>query len=266
MECCARSVVAGSRGADRAAGDDHEVVAQPLDDVELVGREQHSGACGRACLQHAGDDVDGERVEPREGLVEDQHLGVVHQRRGDLGALLVAERQRLDVVAEALAESELLEQRGGAGGGIRLREAVQPREIDDLLEHLHLRVETALLGHVPEAAAIGCRDLGTVEGDRSGILREHAQHDAHRGRLAGAVAADEAGEAARPDVERHVVERESSSVALGDSGQLQHQHLLRWRLLPPYEGQPPPASPVRRVARAGVRRAGDTQGNVYSGE
>ena len=82
--------------------------------IELVRREQHGGAGGGALLQHAGHDVDRERVQARERLVEDQHLGVVHERGGDLGALLVAERQGLDVVAQPLAEPELLEQRGGA--------------------------------------------------------------------------------------------------------------------------------------------------------
>ncbi len=148
-----------------------------------------------APLQHAGHDVHGERVEARERLVEDQHLGVVHECGGDLRALLVSEREGLDVVGEALAEPELLEQRGRAGLGIRSREPVEPREVDDLLEDLHLRVEPAFLGHVPESPAIGCRHLGAVERHRSGILRQHAEDDAHRRGLAGAVSADESGEA-----------------------------------------------------------------------
>ena len=106
--------VARPRRPDRARGDDDQVVAQPLHDIELMRGEQHRGAGCRALLQDAGDDVDREGVQARERLVEDEHLRVVHQRGGDLRALLIAERQRLDVVAQALAESESLEQSAGA--------------------------------------------------------------------------------------------------------------------------------------------------------
>jgi hypothetical protein len=74
--------------------------------------ENRTAAPCAARLQHARDDVDGERIEARERLVEDEHLRVVHERGGDLRALLIAERERLDVVAQALAETELDERLG----------------------------------------------------------------------------------------------------------------------------------------------------------
>ncbi len=83
--------VPGSGGPDRAAGEDDEIVAETLDHVELVRGEEDRGAAGRAGLQDPGDDVNREGVQAGEGLVEDQHLGVVHERRGDLRALLVAQ-------------------------------------------------------------------------------------------------------------------------------------------------------------------------------
>ena len=172
-------------------------------------------------LQHAGDDVDREGVEAGERLVEDQHLRVVHERRGDLRALLVAERQRLDVVVQALAEPELLEQRGGARRGIRPLEAVQAREVDDVLDHLHRRVQPALLGHVAEAAAVGRGQRRAAEQHLAVVLAEHAEHDAHGGGLAGAVAADEAGEPAGRDREGDVIEHPPVAVALGDAAEFQ---------------------------------------------
>jgi hypothetical protein len=168
--------------------------------------EENSTAALRGALgEDAGDDVDGERIEARERLVEDQHLGVVHERGGDLRALLIAERERLDVVAEALAETELLEQ-GARAGPASAAEAVQAGEVDDVLEHLHLRVEAALLGHVAEAAPVGRGHPRAAEGDGAAVPGEHAQDDPHRRRLARAVAADEARSAAGGDGERHVVE------------------------------------------------------------
>jgi len=152
----------------------------------------------------------------------------VHQRCGDLCALLVAQRERLDVVAEALAETELLEQALGARRGLGLRVAVQARQIDDVLEHLHLRVEPALFGHVAEPAPVGRRHGRTVELDLAAVLAEDAQDDAHRRRLAGAVATDEARQAPGRDVERDVVEHATPPVALRDTGQSQHPSSFPW--------------------------------------
>ena len=214
--------VARARSADLAAGDDDELVAEALDDVELMGREQHRRSTRRAFLKHAGDDVDGERIQARERLVEDQHLRLVHEGRRDLRTLLVAQRQRLDVVIEALAESELLEQGATAGRGLRLRVAVQSGEVDDLLEHLHLGVQAALLRHVAEATPLRRGDLGAVKRDRPPVVGEHTQDDAHRRGLARAVAAYESGEAAGSYVERHVVQHAPPAVTLRDPSELQH--------------------------------------------
>ncbi len=90
---------AAARRADATVGDDHEVVAEPLDDVELVRREQHGCAGCRDIRQHALHRLDGHRVEARERLVEHEHLGAVHEGGGDLRSLLVAEREALDRVA-----------------------------------------------------------------------------------------------------------------------------------------------------------------------
>ncbi len=193
--------VAGACGPDAAVGDDHEVVAEALDDVELVRREQHGGSGCRGIRQHALHRLDRHRVEARERLVEHEHLGAVHERRGDLRALLVAEREALDGVVRALAEAEPLQQlervaaRGGRGP------AVQPGEVHGLLEHAHLRVEAALLGHVAEATSVDVGDGPAVERHRAAVGREHAEDDAHGRGLAGAVAADESGEAAVADRE-----------------------------------------------------------------
>ena len=149
--------VAAARGADASAGDDHQVVAEALDDVELVRREEHRGTGCRDIREHRLHRLDGHRVESRERLVEHEHLGAVHECRGDLRALLVAEREALDGVVRALAEAEALEQlEGVAVGGCR-RPAVQAREVDGLLEQPHLGVEAAFLRHVAEAAAVGAR-------------------------------------------------------------------------------------------------------------
>ena len=46
-----------------------------------------------------------DRIEAGERLVQDQHVRLVHQRGGQLDALLVAQRQRLDAVVTPLGDA-----------------------------------------------------------------------------------------------------------------------------------------------------------------
>ena len=90
--------------------DQHDPVAEPLDELELMAREHDGHAVVRGlAAQHAREHVDPDRVEPRERLVEHEQVGLVHERGGELHPLLVAERQRLDPVAAALGDPERLE-------------------------------------------------------------------------------------------------------------------------------------------------------------
>ena len=73
-----------------AAVDDDDVLAQVLDDVELVAGEQHAGAATRDVAEQPGHRVHRDRVQPGERLVEHQQVGRVHQRGGELDPLLVA--------------------------------------------------------------------------------------------------------------------------------------------------------------------------------
>ena len=102
------------------------------------------------------------------------------------------------------------------------RPAVQAGEVDGLLEHPHLRVQAALLGHVAEAATVGVGELGAVEGHRAAVGGEHAEDDPHRRGLAGAVAADESGHAAVADIEADVCEHLLRAEMLVDVSNLEH--------------------------------------------
>ena len=71
-----------------------------------------AAARSRSTAEH---DVDGDRVQPGERLVEDQQVRVVHQRGRDLHALLVAERERLQLVVGPVGQLQLVEQACGVG-------------------------------------------------------------------------------------------------------------------------------------------------------
>ncbi len=121
-----------SRGHDPPRGQDHHLVAEPLDELELVAGEQHGDAgCGQLAEQF-GEAVDRDGVEAAERLVEQQQVRVVDQGCRDLGALLVAQREGVDLVVGALAEVEPFEQLVAAPGSGGRLDAVQASEVDEL--------------------------------------------------------------------------------------------------------------------------------------
>ena len=127
--------------------------------------EHHRHAGVGVLAQDAAEDVDADGVEAGERLVEHQQLRVVHERGGELHALLVAERELLHPLAGALLQPEALDPAVGRGLGVRARDAVQPGEVDELVADAHLRVQAALLGHVAEPRAgrgVGGRGRGTA--------------------------------------------------------------------------------------------------------
>ncbi len=98
---------------------------------------------------------------------------------------------------------------------------MQPREIHELLEDAHLRVETALLGDVAEPAPGHPVDGPSSPPDLAAVGFEHAEGDPHRGRLAGAVRADESDHGPLVDVEAHPVQRHDVAEPAAEIDQLE---------------------------------------------
>ncbi len=83
----------------RAAVDDGDVVADVLDEIELMAREHHCDSGGCLFPDDPAHGVCPHWVQPRERLVEDQQLGAVHQGGGKLHPLLVAVRELLETIS-----------------------------------------------------------------------------------------------------------------------------------------------------------------------
>ncbi len=162
-----------------------------------MAREDDRHPPGGLLAEHAGQDVDPDGVEAAERLVEHERLGAVDERGRELHALLVAERERLGAVPLAVADAEDLGRALRLGPGVRGLEPVQAREIDELVEHPHLRVQAALLRHVAEAATHLGVHGSAAPADLAGVGLQHAEGDPHRRGLAGAVRTDEAHHLAR---------------------------------------------------------------------
>ena len=146
----------------------------------------------------------------------------MHERRRQLHALLIAQRQLFDPVTGARRDAEPLDPPpcGCFGGGSV--EAMQSGEIGQLLDDAHLGIQPPLLRHVAEAPAHLRVRPSAVPPDLAGVRFEQPQDDPHGGRLPGAVAPYEAAYLAGGDRERQPVERLAIAEAARQLPQLQH--------------------------------------------
>ena len=193
--------------------DDRHPVAQALHELQLMGGEHHRRSLPRALEEHLGHHVGADRIEAGEWLVEDERGRVVEERGGELHPLLVAERQLLHPLLGAIRQAEAGDPplRGLAGRGVGA--PVQRGQVAKVAVHPHLRVQAALLGHVPEAALHLGAGGPPVPAHLAGVRLEDPQRDSHGGRLAGAVGSDEAEHLALRNGEREAVEGDRLAVA-----------------------------------------------------
>ena len=166
-------------------------------------RGEHDRHAGRGVLgEHAAQHVDADRIQPRERLVEHQQLGLVHERRGELHPLLVAERELLDAVARRARSARAA--RSSAGRGAR-GVASTPCSRGEVGELVAARASSGTARAPPacsrSAARAAASTVGAAPADLARVGGEHAEDDPHRGRLAGPVGADETEHLPRRDGE-----------------------------------------------------------------
>jgi hypothetical protein len=129
---------------------------------------------------------------------------------------------------------------------------VQPREIHELLEHAHLRVETALFGDVAEPAPSNAVDDLASPPDLAAVGFEHTEGDPHGGRLARTVRADESDHGPLIDVEAHPVQRHDVAEPATEIDQLETgEHRAQDRERIRYGREPRPRGRRRAVLRKG---------------
>ena len=177
--------------------DDGDVVANVLDQIELMGREQDRRPFGCALLKDLRHRFDTDRVETRKGLVEHQQLRVVHERCRQLHPLLVAVGKSLDLVGAAFSQAEPLEPAAGARPGFGLAHAMKGAEIGELVFRFHLRVEAPGLGHIAEPKALIRADRFAMPGNRAGVGCDQSEYRPHGRGLAGPVGPEKTEHAAR---------------------------------------------------------------------
>ncbi len=190
----AKSASAGPAGLtkdDPAGVEDHHLVGQLEALAQVVGRHDER-VLGADLVEQAVEDVDRVRVEAGVGLVEQQHPGLVQQRPGDGEALQHALGEGAHHVVAAVAELDPLEQIADAPPGVG--DAVHVGVEAQVLLGREIAVEQRVVRDEADRPAHRHGVVSqVVAGDRDAARRRPQQrrHQTQRGRLAGAVGAED---------------------------------------------------------------------------
>src|SRR5262249_516319 len=152
----------------------------------------------------------------REGLVEDQQVRIVHDRGDELDFLLHPLGKGFDLLVEPGPQLHLVEPALDPFLRRRAIDFLDRGEEVEVVDDLHPAVEAALLGQVPDAVLEPAVHRLTEDPDLprvgSGDVHDHAD----RGRLAGAVRAEQPEHHAVRDGEGEIVDSLESAEGLRD--------------------------------------------------
>ena len=211
-------------GQHPAVIDDADPVGQLFGDRQQMGGHQHGAARPSLGDEQVLDDPGAARVEPDQGLVHDQDLGVVHQGRGEHDALFHPLRVVFAELVDVVAHLERLDQLVDPLGGPPRLEAVH---LHDELEELatgQLVVKIRLIGNVAqELASLLARRVETTDPDRArGRSQQPADH-LDRGRLARAVGPEKREQLAGADLQVEPVDGALGPKPLGHAAYCDHE-------------------------------------------
>ena len=189
----------------------------------------------RERLEVGEDGVAALRVDADGGLVEDQHVGIVDERGGDVEAPLHSAAERLRLVAGAVGEADERERRVDALAQQRAGHPVERAEqlevgggAEVLVDRELLRNDAdAPLGEVGVLVEGQTRRVGADE-DRAAIGADQAAQHRDGRRLAGAVRAEQADDLAGADRQRQVGDDGAAAVRLAKASGFEHG-CLRFR-------------------------------------
>jgi hypothetical protein len=180
-----------SRKSDATSIDDGQRLAQLLDLVHVVAREEDRDAALREVAHARAHVARGLRIERARGLVEKQEAGLAQERGGQRQPLShpggVAAHARVSVALEthprdcgvdAIALEPLRAQ----------RRAVESCEDSQILAPREVRMKTR---RIHEARDCIVRRVAVEERDRACVLRHESEHHPHQRRLAGAIRSEQ---------------------------------------------------------------------------
>jgi hypothetical protein len=158
-------------------------------------------------------------VQCTQRLIQQQQLGLLHQRTCERDALPLSAGQ---LVGFALGKLRQLDQRqhvGHALGDFRGRQLVLLQTEGDVLLHRHVRKQRIRLEHHVDRPLVrrNARHVRAIDPDAAaGGFLETGEHAQQRG-LAAARAAEQAEQFLLIDLQRNVVDRDEVAELLGDA-------------------------------------------------
>ena len=204
-----------------------DVVAHGLHLREDMGGEQYGMVRGNLLdkLPHLENLVG---VEAVGRLVEDDELRPVHDGLGDTEALLVTAGQVADEPLAEVGDAATLLHLLHGGADKAGRHGPQLGAVHEVLVHGVVRVQGRFLRQEADIlAGLDGLAAGVMPVDVHGALRliEHAADDVHRGRLAGAVGAEEPHDALLINLEIDIAYGPIHGVAVGQMFYFQYRCL-----------------------------------------
>jgi len=189
----------------RAGGEEPPLIHrdQPVEAGRLVhvGRghdHAHAGTIAADAVDQGPELLPRERIDAGGRLVEDQQVGIVHERRAQPHLLLHPPGQLSGGAIRKPAESRGRQQGGDPGRPFAAPLAEQAGEEVDVLEHaqLHRQVLAESLGHERDPRADGAAvphvgDVATEHGHAARLDPLGSGNEAEQGRLADPVGTDE---------------------------------------------------------------------------
>lgn len=196
--------------------DERDVVADLLHAGHVVGREDDGVSLllelKNLLLELLGVD----RVEARERLVEDEQVGLVEDGDDKLHLLRHSLGQFFEFAVPPGHDAKLPKPLLEAGLGLAPCEPFESGQIDRLLAHLHLSIESTLLGQIADAGHVGGLHLPSVEDHLATVGSSDAVEDTDQGGLARTVGTKESEDAATTHGQRDIAERDVTVERLGD--------------------------------------------------
>ncbi len=186
-------------GQDAAVVDQQDVRGHRLDLVQDVTRDDDVLAGAGPVLDQADGLAPHQRIHAGQGLVQDQQLGVVHQRLRELDALAHALAVGANLLPGGVEQIHAVERARGRGIGVGVAQSVKADERRNPLEPRHAVVEGVLLGTEADARvdARVAPDRLAQHVDGALARLELPGHQLHERGLAGAIRPQQSRDARR---------------------------------------------------------------------
>jgi hypothetical protein len=225
----------GQVGDDLAVAEHRDPAGQLLGDGKLMGGQQDrlalvAGQPGDPVLDRAG----GRHVQPDRRLVQQQDRRVGDQRRGDRDLLLHATGVGAHGLVAAFPQAQLGEQPLRAGPDLAAAQALQAAEVQQVLpgrqRPVHVAGAFQHRADLPHRGRTLPGHVVAVQPDRARRGQDQPAQHLDRGRLAGAVGAEQADHLPWRHAQRDVADGREQAfavpVALGQAGQLDGRMII----------------------------------------